>query len=418
MTSERQAYIYVQLPGTLTMVPAALLKIATQPDTLPVGTFRYGDRYLKRKDAIPLDPLHLPLDAQPRQFTKLGGLPGAVRDASPDAWGRRVIERQLQRAPADLDEIDYLLQGPQEGAGWLSFGDTPKPPVSARLSAQTHQLPDLLAAVRAVEENMPLPALALLDHLHPGTSMGGARPKATLEDQNTLWLAKFPSKDDRFNFPRVELATLELARRCGINAARGRLITVGQSDVLLLERFDRERTEGGYLRHGLVSALTVLDADEDYLDRSSWSYPLFADHMRQWSAAPSADSKELFRRMVFNAAITNNDDHPRNHALIFKDGWRLSPAYDIVPTPTVSQERELALVIGKYGRAASIYNLVSMAKHFGLAHDDAKAVLDEVVAGVQTWREVFAACGVSRIDIDYVASAILPECFFRPAAPE
>ena len=124
MTSERQLYIYVQLPGTLTTAPAALLKIDKLRDGSFVGRFRYGDRYLERKDAIELDRFQLPLGERIHEFTKLQGIPGAVRDAGPDAWGRRVIEHKLQRGPADLEEIDFLLHGPHDAAGYLSFGET------------------------------------------------------------------------------------------------------------------------------------------------------------------------------------------------------------------------------------------------------------------------------------------------------
>lgn len=157
-----------------------------------------------------------------------------------------------------------------------------------------------------------------------------------------FWLGKFPARDDRFNLRRVEFGTLELARRCGLNVTQARLQSVGESDVLMLRRFDRDYTGMGHLRFGLVSGLSVLDCGDSYLDRECWSYPLLADNLRRWSDKPEADCAELFRRMVFNAAVTNNDDHPRNHALLRRQkGWRLSPAYDLVPAPApvISLER-------------------------------------------------------------------------------
>src|SRR5437660_8587 len=151
MTSESQAYIYVQPPGTLNTVPAALLKVEKLRDGTFVGRFRYGDRYLERKDAVEFDPFQLPLGDIVREFTKLKGIPGAVRDAAPDAWGRRVIEHKLQRSPGDLEEIDYLLNGPQDGAGYLSFGTSVEPPASKRRYNRTHQLAELVAAAEAIE---------------------------------------------------------------------------------------------------------------------------------------------------------------------------------------------------------------------------------------------------------------------------
>ncbi|MEX2240046.1 MAG: HipA domain-containing protein [Burkholderiales bacterium] len=413
MTSERQAYVYVQLPGTLDTVPAALLKVGKLGDGTLVGRFRYGDRYLERKDAIAFDPFRLPLGSTVHELTKLKGVPGAVRDAGPDAWGRRVIEHKLERSAGDLEEIDYLLNGPQDGAGYLSFGLKLEPPAPRRGYNQTHQLADLVTAAEAIKEGKRVPA-HILEQLEPGTSMGGARPKATLEDGNRLWIGKFPEQADRCNLQRVEFATLELARRCGITACNARLESIGGRDVLLVERFDRERTEGGYLRYGAVSGLTLLDADDSYLDRERWSYPLLADELRRWSEKSDEDRIELFRRLVFNAAVTNNDDHPRNHAVRrTARGWRLAPAYDLVPAPLVSLERrDLAMTIGTYGRTASVYNLLSQCERFGLTAAAAAKEIEKMVATVQTWRDHFRACGVSAKDIGYIAPAYLPDGFF------
>ena len=419
MTSERQAYVYIQLPGTLETVPAALLRVQTLPDGTQIGRFRYGDRYLQRSDAVALDPFLLPLDKTVYEFTRLMGIAGAVRDAGPDAWGRRVIEHKLERSAADLQEIDYLLHGPQDGAGYLSFGLKAEPPAPKRHYNRTHQLAELIEATQAIEEGRPV-AAHVLEQLDPGTSLGGARPKATIEDAQCLWLGKFPARQDRFNLQRIEFATLELARRCGLNVAQARLQTVGDMDVLMLQRFDRDYTDKGYLRFGLVSGLTVLDCGDSHLDRERWSYPLLADSLRRWSDKPQVDCAELFARMVFNAAVTNNDDHPRNHALLRRQkGWRLSPAYDLVPAPVVSLERrDLALTIGSYGRTASIYNLISQAGHFGLSAQEARAEIDRIVAVVRQWREIFFACAVSAQDVDYIAPAILPACFFFERRPD
>ena len=419
MTSEREAYIYIQLPGTLETVPAALLRVQTLPDGTQVGRFRYGDRYIQRQEAVALDPFQLPLAKEVFEFTRLLGIPGAVRDAGPDAWGRRVIEHKLERGAADLQEIDYLLHGPQDGAGYLSFGLKVEPPAPKRQYNRTHQLAELIAATQAIEEGRPV-AAHVLEQLDPGTSMGGARPKATIEDAQCLWLGKFPARDDRFNLQRVEFATLALAGQCGLNVTQARLQPVGESDVLMLRRFDRDHTDKGYRRFGLVSGLTVLDRGDSHLDRERWSYPLLADNLRRWSDKPEADCAELFRRMVFNAAVTNNDDHPRNHALLRKHkGWRLSPAYDLVPAPVVSLERrDLALTVGDYGRTASIYNLLSQAGRFGLSAEAARGQIDSLVDIVRQWRDSFFACGVLAEDIDYIAPAILPDCFFFERRPD
>ncbi|GHT95031.1 hypothetical protein FACS1894116_09900 [Betaproteobacteria bacterium] len=413
MISEREVYVYIQLPGTLETVPAALLRIQTLPDGTQIGRFRYGDRYLHRPEAVALDPFQLPLTKQVFEFTQLKGIPGAVRDAGPDAWGRRVIEHKLERSAADLQEIDYLLHGPQDGAGYLSFGLQAAPPAPRCQYNRAHQLAELITITQAIEAGQQV-AAHLLEQIDPGTSMGGARPKATIEDAQNLWLGKFHAKGDRCNLQRIEFATLELARRCGINVTQARLQTVGDGDVLMLRRFDRAYTDAGYLRFGLVSGVTVLDCGDSYLDRERWSYPLLADNLRRWSEKPEADCAELFRRMVFNAAVTNNDDHPRNHAMLRgQKGWRLSPAYDLVPAPVLSLERrDLALTVGHYGRTASLYNLLSQAGRFGFSADDARAEIDRIVHVIRPWRDSFYASGVSAKDIEYIAPAMLPECFF------
>lgn len=417
---EQSRYIYIQLPGTMETVPCASLKVRSLGAGAFEGTFTYGRRYLERSNVVALDPFHLPLTTKPLRLTKLKGIPGAVRDASPDAWGRRVIQARLQRPEADLSEVDYLLHGPDDGAGNLSFGRSLQPPAPHRPFNRTHQLAALTEAANALEEDGKLPQ-EVLERLEPGTSMGGARPKVTVEDDNRLWLAKLPERGDRHNTQRIEYATLELARAAGLRVCRARLEPIGRRDALLLERFDRQWNPdaGAYRRYGLVSGLTVLDAEDGYLGRERWSYPLLADELRRWSVKSTDDRHELFRRTVFNAMVTNTDDHPRNHALLqTSQGWRLSPAYDIVPQPLLSQERrDLALEVGRFGRVVSLYNLLSHCEAFGLSTDQARALVDAMLAVVGTWREFFAAHGVEARTIAMLEQAILPASFHRDRAP-
>src|SRR5882672_1771693 len=410
--SERALYVHVQLPGTLDTVPAALLKVERQHDGTYVGRFRYGDKYLERPGAMALDPFHLPLGREIHEFTRSKGIPGILRDAGPDAWGRRVIEHKLERAEADLDEIDYLLQGPQDGAGNLTFSNSVEPPSAKRNISRTHDLAKLIQAAEALEEGRRVPRV-LLEQID--TSLGGARAKATIEDHDRLWLGKFPEKRDPFNVPRAEHATLALARRAGLNVCHARLERIAPFDVLLVERFDRERVAGGDRRLGFASAHTVLDCEDSVLERSRWSYPLLADEVRRWSSDPRADCAELFRRMVFNAAISNTDDHPSNHALIYTaGGWRLSPAFDLLPAPAVSRDRrDLAMIVGDYGRSASVYNLLSQCGRFGLTPEAARGEISAITRTVESWREQFTACGIGGADLTRLASAFLPPNFSR-----
>lgn len=419
MTSERAIYVHIQLPGTLETVPAARLRVEKLEDGTRIGHFRYGDRYLERANRAELDPFRMPLSRETFTFTKLNGVPGAVRDAGPDYWGRLVIERLLGKGPNDFDELDYLLHGPADGAGNLSFGLDAGAHAAARPHNRTQQLAELIAAAEAIQDGRRVPP-EVLERLEPGTSMGGARPKASVEHEHVLWLAKFPERRDRVNMQRVEHATLELSRRAGLDACSTRLERGGEDDVLMVKRFDREWNGAGYLRRGLVSGLTALDAEEGQVDRGRWSYLLLADELRRWSTRPQRDLRELFRRMVFNACVSNTDDHPRNHALVRQaDGWRLAPAYDLVPQPAVAQERrDLALVVGEYGRAASLYNMLSACVRFGLSVEDARAEFSSVVAAVRTWPEVFRELGVAERDIGAIAPAFLYSGLFAEAPVE
>ena len=420
-TDEQFCYVYIQLPGTLETVPCASLTVRSAGVGAYEGTFVYGKKYLQRSNVVAVDPFHLPLSDRPQKFTKRKGIPGAVRDASPDAWGRRVIQAKLQRPEADIHEVEYLLNGPDDGGGNVSFGRAVTPPAPRRPFNRTHQLEALIEATEKLEEGARLPH-EVLEELEPGTSMGGARPKVTVEDGQKLWLAKLPEKDDRHNMQRIEYATLELAGEAGLRVCRARLERAGEREVLLLDRFDREWNPdaNAYWRYGLVSGLTVLDAEDGYHGRDRWSYPLLADELRRWSVKSNQDRHELFRRMVFNAMVTNDDDHPRNHALLHTSGgWRLSPAYDIVPVSKPSMERrDLALEVGRFGRAASLYNLLSQCEAFALANDEAQAIVDGMLAVVRHWREFFMERGVEQRSIEMLEHAILPPSFFLDTPPD
>jgi len=385
-----------------------------------VGRFVYGQTYRARRDALPIDEVHLPIARQTYQTTKLRGIFGALRDASPDFWGRRVIERELGRT--DLTEIDYLLHSPEDRAGALSFGRGPAPPAPVRTFNRVLQLPELLEAARLLEEEPGVNLPAGLKHIpaivHPGTSLGGARPKNVVEDEDGLWVAKFPLRDDRWNMAVVEASLLCLARRCGIQTPPTRVEKVLGRDVLLVKRFDREPLveDGGrrYARHRMVSALTVLDADDSPTEQRNWSYVLLADELRRWSHRDAEDRRELFRRMVFNALVSNTDDHPRNHALIAPGAsWQLAPAYDLNPDPMPgTHERDLSMVCGQFGRRAQRINLISQAPRFGLAREEAHGVIDEIVAIVRAeWEAELFRHGGTAADRATIAPAFVDEGF-------
>jgi serine/threonine-protein kinase HipA len=202
---------------------------------------------------------------------------------------------------------------------------------------------------------------------------------------------------------------LRLARRCGINVAESRIETVGGKDVLLIKRFDREKIDAGYLRARMISGLTVLRADEDPNLRTRWSYVILAEELRRIVAEPQKDARELFRRMCFNAMISNLDDHPRNHAFIARNqDWALSPAYDLTPSPVVAQDhRDLAMECGDRGRFANARNILSQHARFLLEQEEAETIIAEMQEQVNHWYDMVRACGVSENDAETIRSAFL-----------
>lgn len=241
-----------------------------------------------------------------------------------------------------------------------------------------------------------------------GTSMGGARPKAVVEDDDGLWIAKFNRPDDAWNNARVEHAMLTLARACGLITAESRVVDVAGRDVLLVKRFDRERTDAGYRRARMVSALTLLRAEDTYQSRDKWSYVLLAEELRRVCAEPRQNTSELFRRMCFNALISNVDDHPRNHAVLARAAdWELSPAYDLTPAVPVSMERrDLAMECGDAGRFANAENLLSQSARFLLDGTEARALIEAMEAKVRgSWYGIARAAGVTERDCEKIAAA-------------
>ncbi len=406
---DQRAYVYLQLPQSMEVVTAGFYELDF-PQGVPTGSFVYNPAYLQRADAVPLDPYELPLAPRRVQTVKLKGIFGPLRDASPDAWGRRIIEKHTGRT--NLTEVDYLLHSPEDRAGALSFGRDKVPPAPIRKFNQVIQLETLLAAAEQFMEDeaagKPGVPEQMLELLQPGTSMGGARPKNVVEDPEGLWLAKFPDRSDKWNNARVEGAMLALAQECGLRVARHRIEHVAGKDVLLVQRFDRTLTADGYLRHRMVSGLTALGAEDSHGDRSKWSYLLLADELRRRSARPAQDLEELFRRMVFNALISNTDDHPRNHALIAPtDKWELSPAYDLTPNPLTSVEkRDLAMTCGIYNRYANRANLLSQHGQFKLSLEHAVAIVNQLQQVVAArWHATLRQQGTTPADCDKLAGA-------------
>ena len=411
-----ECFIYIMLPGETTSVTAGRFVMTKDRRGDSLGRFVYGDKYLLRSNAVEIDPVELKLAKRTYETMRLGGIFGALRDAGPDYWGRRLIERHAGKA--QLSELDYLLESPDDRAGALGFGLGKEPPAPKRKFNKTIDLEKLQklaeALIRDEIEQSDQVSIQVHELMLLGTSMGGARPKAVVEDDVGLWIAKFSRPDDRWNNPRVEHAMLELARQCGINAAQSRLESVGGQDVLLVQRFDRERTSRGYLRARMISGLTLLRAEDSAHKRDRWSYVVMSEELRRVGAEPKRDAAELFRRMCFNALISNLDDHPRNHALIAMDkSWKLSPAYDLTPSPAISEDRrDLAMICGDQGRFANSENLLSQCTRFLLEREQAKQIISSMHDQIKsTWYNVVGSVGVSSKDAETIRRAFAYEGF-------
>ena len=418
--NQTECFVYITLPGETAPVTAGKYVIRHDKSGLPRGLFVYGKSYLDRSDKVPIDPIELKLSERTYETRALKGMFGAFRDSGPDHWGRRVVERHTGKP--ELGEMDYLLYTPDDRAGALGFGVKPTPPTPLREFNQTIHLERLQKIATAIVNGEPLPnepdKEQVNDLLLVGTSMGGARPKTVVEDNEGLWIAKFNRDDDKWNCARVEHAMLMLARACGLTTALNTVMQVGDQDVLLVKRFDREKTAKGYTRDTrarMVSGLTLLRAEDTHTSRDKWSYPLLAEELRRISATPGKDAEELFRRMCFNALISNIDDHPRNHAVIAKEyDWRLSPAYDLTPfTPISIERRDLALICGDAGRRANAANLLSQSGRFLLEKGQASALLDNLQEQIKsTWYGTARSAGVSELDCEKISSAFIYEGFF------
>lgn len=424
--SKRACYVYVALPGSTGFVTAGHFEVSTGPDGEPVGRFDYARPYLERPDAVALDavaldPVELVPGHGPFETQRLDGFFGALRDAMPDHWGRSVNPAEGDTA---ADKFRFLLEVPDDRAGALAFGESGDPPEPFYEFAGVADLDELQAQVdRVTDAERPAavagagaPPVAHRKSLR--TALGGARPKTVVEHQGALWVAKLSRPGDRWSHPRVEHGALNLARECGLAVADSELHRVGGRDVLLVRRFDREKVEGGYHRNRMVSALTLLQSDDSVDARKDWSYLSVADRIRWISARPEPDLRELFARMCFNAAISNTDDHPRNHAVVADaDGWRLSPAFDLMPGPQIAADRrDLAMSCGPFGRYANRENLLGAHEWFLLSRDSARGIFDRIVETVrERWPHVMRDAGVDKGELDRIAPAFLYPGLFHDA---
>ncbi|MFA9286341.1 type II toxin-antitoxin system HipA family toxin [Comamonas sp. SY3] len=411
-------------------VPAGMLENLAQ-DRSP--TFAYGKKYVKRNNVIEVDPVALPLAGEQggQQRHVLPGLSefGGLRDAAPDAWGRRVIENKLRSGT--LPEVAYLLEAGSNRVGALDVRLAVNSPQSDEAYGVV-DLERLLDVADRIENDEPVPE-TFFHYFNGLGSAGGARPKATIRDEHgVLWLAKFPSKGDKACNAVLEAGALELARAAGLRVPPVKLLDIGSQRILLIRRFDRywaepgqvlaqgeeswaydpaSPTSGGKREEGRIaycSALTLMGLHEH--EAPSSSYADICQAIRKHVAMPfiDRDVKEIFQRMVFNIIANNNDDHLRNHAFIYDvaaKGWRLSPLYDVLPMNTVAHTRYLHLSVGDEGRVATLDNALSQWSAFHNSRAEAVEAMHHVWMATRASLEKFEQFGASERDLAYVRGA-------------
>lgn len=433
----KELYIFANLSGDF--VPAGILTLTETSRGVAASKFAYGTRYLDRHHAIEVDPVSLTLDdknlVRHKELVPINGLPlfGGLRDAAPDAWGRRVIEAKFKVPANSLDESTYLVEAGSDRVGALDVRESLTAEASKRVSS-VQSLPYLLEATERIELGEPIPS-RLTDLFGSSPGAGGARPKATVRDQEGLmWLAKFASRSDTFDVARAEHATLRLAEACGMTVPVTSVTDLGGKSCLLIRRFDRYWVSDAQLRAGpeslpetlslhttlpsaethhelrlpFASALTMVACDETESHTKGYADIAAAVRQRAQPSVIRQNTRELFARMVFNILVSNDDDHLRNHGFVRDPrlaGWRLSPLYDVVPRPGVAYERFLHLEVGLQGKLATLDNALSAYARFDLERQDAVAVMAAIVHQVQQWRPFFEDHGASGALIDRLTPA-------------
>jgi len=403
-------------------VPAGLLTMPEAATQLLGSEFGYGRRYAHRSNRLEIDPVSLGLNNENATPDRIqlpaGNLPlfGGIRDAAPDSWGRRVIEAKLKVPANSLPESRYLLEAGSDRVGALDVRQSMDSPEILN-PAPVSQLEYLLDAAQRIERGEPIPT-ALMPIFDAGTALGGARPKASVrETDGGLWLAKFPGVNDSALIPEIEAAALHMARQCGMRVPTTKVVLIGKQPVMLIERFDRywatvdNSTARKEYRLGFNSALTFLGCTEQENGQKSYADIAQAIHRHVAFKSITADCEELFRRMVFNIFVTNDDDHLRNHGFIFSPeskGWRLSPLYDVMPRPTMtnSQTRYQSIGVGEQGTLSTLDNALTQCLRFRIQPNRACTLMNEVWTVVRQWQQYFEEFGVSSKAIDQATLAM------------
>lgn len=368
------------------------------PNGARSGAFRYAAEYLANPIIGPIDPIHLPLQSgEFRATDPHTGLHSVFIDSLPDAWGRAVMARRYQLTRTEQGDIDLLARLEGHGMGALAYTRTPEPPAT-----DSNQIPPLLSLdqlLDAADRYQAHPeqiddAIRLL--FAAGSSPGGARPKALVKEGERLCLAKFPARRDTLDIVGIEAAGLDVAAEIGIPVPTFRTVEVADRKVLLLDRFD-VTPAGGRLH--MLSLQTLLDARGYY----QVGYHDLIKAVAQVSSAPQADLEQLFRQIVLNAYLANTDDHLKNFAMQWRDGgWRLTPAFDILPD--VNDNREHVLHFGSAGHRPTPEALRELGRLCGLGSRRTGDVMALIEGRVRSYPAYCEAYGVPEADVDFVSA--------------
>ena len=396
----KEAYVWVWLPEETGPVVAGKLEVDGD-----IIQFNYGKSYLERmhdsKMAFPIYDVELPLKSGILPLLNGLSIPGCIRDAAPDAWGRRVIINKklgVKGSKIDttqLDEMTYLLESGSDRVGALDFQSSPTEYV-ARLSANI-TLEELLDSTERVEKGVPLTP-ELDQAIFHGSGIGGARPKALIEKEDKKYIAKFSSSSDLYSVVKTEFIAMRLAHCAGLNVAPVKLAKASHKDVLLIERFDRKKVESGWQRKSMVSALTLFGLD-DMMARYA-SYETLAEIIRHKFTDPIKTLHELFSRLVFNILCGNTDDHARNHAA-FWDGKNLTltPAYDICPQSRTGNEASQAMLISGDNNFSQLKVCLETAHNFRLSKDEAVNIFEKQKRAIEdNWEAVCNEAELTDVD--------------------
>lgn len=394
--SNKEAYVWIWLPEETEPIVAGKLEYNDK-----LIYFNYGKSYLARPNAISVYEPELPL--QSGILSPLNGLemPNSIRDGAPDAWGRRVIiNRKMGLKGIDTDttylnEMTYLLESGSDRIGALDFQRSPTEYIPR--SAQNASLEELTESAKRVENGVPLTP-ELDQALFHGSSIGGARPKALIEDENLKYIAKFSASSDTYSVVKGEYIAMRLAKLCGLNVAPVKLVEVSGKDVILVNRFDRYIKDTKWARKSMVSALTLFGLTD--MTARYASYEELAGIIRKRFTQPKKTLYELFSRLVFNILTGNNDDHARNHAAFWNGKeLTLTPAYDICPQGRTGNESTQAMkIIGDNG-FSQLKTCLEVAPHFQLSKIDAIEVFDKIETTINdNWDDVCEEAKLTKVD--------------------